>query len=50
MILNLGSLSFNADINGGGGTPAWGTEMGQGDGYKFNFEDVGPLMTGLIYN
>ena len=29
MILNLGSLSFNADINGGGGTPAWGTEMGQ---------------------
>lgn len=50
MILNLGSLSFNADINGGGGTPAWGTEMGQGDGYKFNFEDVGTLMTGLIYN
>ena len=50
MILNLGSLSFNADIDGGGGTPAWGTEMGQGDGYKFNFEDVGTLMTGLIYN
>ena len=50
MILNLGSLSFNADINGGGGTPAWGTEMGQGDGYRFNFEDSGKFITGLLYN
>ena len=38
MILNLGSLAFNANIIGGGGTPAWGTEMGQGDGYRFSFE------------
>lgn len=50
MILNLGSLSFNADINGGGGTPAWGTEMGQGEGYKFSFEDSGSFFTGLVYS
>lgn len=50
MILNLGSLSFNADINSGGGTPAWGTEMGQGEGYKFSFEDSGSFFTGLVYS
>ncbi len=50
MILNLGSLSFNAQIADGGGTPAWGTEMGQGDGYKFAFEDMEPFLTALVYN
>ena len=49
MILNLGSLSFNADISTGGGTPAWGTEMGQGEGYRFSFEDSGEFMPGLVY-
>lgn len=50
MILNLSSLSFNTNILSGGGTPAWGTEMGQGEGYRFNFENVGDFMTGLVYN
>lgn len=50
MILNLGSLSFNAQIADGGGTPAWGTEMGQGDGYRFAFEDMEPFLTALVYN
>ena len=50
MILNLGSLSFNADVATGGGTPAWGTEMGQGDGYRFAFEDMEPFLTALVYN
>lgn len=50
MILNLSSLSFNTNIINGGGTPAWGTEMGQGEGYRFNFENVGDFMTGLVYN
>ena len=49
MILNLGSLAFNANIETGGGTPAWGTEMGQGDGYKFAFEDMSDFFTGLVY-
>ncbi|MBR8759028.1 hypothetical protein IX327_000409 [Porphyromonas levii] len=35
MRLNLSSLSFNIDVESGGGTPAWGTELGQGEGYKF---------------
>ena len=50
MILNLGSLTFNANIESGGGTPAWGTELGQGDGYKFAFEDMSDFFTGMVYN
>lgn len=50
MILNLGSAIFNAETTSGGGTPAWGTEMGQGDGYKFIFEDYESLITALVYN
>ncbi len=50
MILNLGSLSFNLNLNNGGATPAWGTELGQGEGYKFNFEDMSDFMTGMLYN
>lgn len=49
MILNLGSLSFNADLEAGGGTPAWGTEMGQGEGYRFSFEDMSDFFTGMVY-
>lgn len=50
MILNLGSAIFNAETETGGGTPAWGTEMGQGEGYKFSFEDYANLITSLVYN
>lgn len=50
MILNLGSAIFNAETASGGGTPSWGTEMGQGDGYKFNFEDYESMITSLVYN
>jgi type II restriction-modification system restriction subunit len=50
MILNLGSLAFNADITSGGGTPAWGTELGQGTDYKFSFEDMSDFFTGMVYN
>ena len=49
MILNLGSLAFNANINGGGGTPAWGTELGQGDGYRFHFEEMNDFLTSMVY-
>ena len=49
MILNLGSLAFNANIESGGGTPAWGTELGQGEGYKFVFEDMSDFFTGMVY-
>ncbi len=50
MILNLGSLSFNMEVEEGGGTPAWGTEMGQGEGYKFAFENMEPFLTSMVYN
>lgn len=49
MILNLGSLAFNANLSSGGGTPAWGTELGQGEGYKFSFENMSDFFTGMVY-
>ena len=49
MKLNLGSLVFNADIETGGGTPTWGTELGQGDGYKFTVDNKEPLFTAMVY-
>lgn len=49
MILNLGSLAFNCGIQNGGGTPAWGTELGQGEGYKFSFEDTGDFLSAMLY-
>lgn len=50
MILNLHSLAFNTITESGGGNPAWGTEMGQGDGYRFHFEDADEFITALVYN
>lgn len=49
MKLNLGSLAFNISIKGGGGTPSWGTELGQGDGYRFSFEGKEELLIGMLY-
>ena len=49
MILNLHSAAFHTETLSGGGTPAWGTEMGQGEGYRFNFEDSDRFITGLLY-
>lgn len=50
MKLNLGSLAFRLDVEIGGGNPAWGTELGQGEGYKFSFEDSSDFLTGMLYN
>ena len=50
MILNLGSLTFNTLTSEGGGTPAWGTEMGQGEGYRFAFEDMENFLPAMVYN
>lgn len=48
MILDNGSLMFNMNMKTGG-TPSWGTDMGQGEGYKFSFEDMEAMMTSLAY-
>lgn len=50
MIINLSSISFNTDISSSGGTPSWGTEMGQGEGYKFSFDNCEEFITALVYN
>lgn len=50
MILNLHSLAFGTETKTGGGTPAWGTEMGQGEGYRFSFENSEEFVTSLVYN
>lgn len=49
MILNLHSLAFNTETASGGGNPSWGTEMGQGEGYRFHFENSDEFITALVY-
>lgn len=49
MILNLHSLAFGTETASGGGNPAWGTEMGQGEGYRFSFENCEDLITAMVY-
>lgn len=48
MILNLGTILFNANIPKGG-NPSWGTELGQGEGYRFSFEDMDDFITSMVY-
>ncbi|MDD4070283.1 MAG: AAA family ATPase [Candidatus Izemoplasmatales bacterium] len=50
MLLDVGSLMFNMDLKVPGGNPSWGTDMGQGKGYKFSFEDSGEFLTGMLYS
>ena len=49
MILDIGSLMFNMPLNEGG-SPSWGTDLGQGVGYKFNFENYETFLTAMLYN
>lgn len=39
MKLDLGSWSLNLKVESGGGTPSWGTALGQGKGYDYSFPD-----------
>lgn len=51
MLLDIGSLMFNMDMADHGGTPSWGTAMGQGaDGHKFSFDDMESFLAGMLYN
>ena len=49
MKLQNGSLMFNMNISKGGGTPNWGTELGQGKEHKYNFENAEKFITALAY-
>ena len=51
MKLNLGSLAFGSIIEKGGGTPSWGTELGQSrPDYKFIVEGCEEILLGMLYN
>jgi len=48
MKLYFSSLSFNLQIADGGGTPAWGTELGQGAEYRFS-DGLQDFLTAMLY-
>ena len=51
MKLNLSSLAFGSIIEKGGGTPSWGTELGQSKpDYKFTIEGCEDILIGMLYN
>lgn len=51
MKLNLSSLAFGSIIEKGGGTPSWGTELGQSrPDYKFTIEGCEDILVGMLYN
>lgn len=51
MKLNLSSLAFGSIIEKGGGTPSWGTELGQSKpDYKFIVEGCEEILVGMLYN
>ena len=49
MFLDVGTLMFNINILEGG-TPSWGTDLGQGKGYKFKFDHDEELLTSMVYS
>lgn len=51
MKLNLSTLAFGSYIDKGGGTPSWGTELGQSKpDYKFIVEGCEEILVGMLYN
>ena len=51
MKLNLSSLAFGSIIEKGGGTPSWGTELGQSKpDYKFTVEGCEEILVAMLYN
>lgn len=51
MKLDLSSLAFGSVIEKGGGTPSWGTALGQSKPeYKFTIDGVDEILMGMLYN
>ena len=48
MNLNLSSLSFNINVREGGGTPSWGTDLGQGVDHKFS-DGLQDFLMAMLY-
>ena len=50
MNIDLGSLFFNASIETGGGTPSWGTALGQSaPDYKLTYPGAADILIGMDY-
>ncbi len=49
MKLDLGSITFNMLIKDGGGTPSWGTALGQNSNYNYSVSGVEELLTSMVY-
>ncbi len=50
MKLDIGSITFNMNIADGGGTPSWGTALGQNADYKFSVPGAEELITSMVYS
>lgn len=50
MRIDLTSLMFNMNIAGGGGTPSWGTALGQKAGHKYTVDGYEELLVGMVYS
>lgn len=49
MKLDIGSIAFNLLIKNGGGTPSWGTSLGQNSNYNFSVPGVDNLLISMVY-
>lgn len=50
MNLDLGSFAFGSSLKSGGGTPSWGTALGQSKpDYKFTYPGAETILIGMVY-
>lgn len=50
MNLDLGSFAFGSSLDSGGGTPSWGTALGQSQpAYKFTYPGAEAILIGMVY-
>lgn len=50
MNLDIGSFAFGSSIATGGGTPSWGTALGQSQpDYKFTYPGAETILIGMVY-
>ncbi len=49
MNIDFGSLAFNMNIQSGGGTPSWGTALGQNEQHKITFLGYQEFIPAMVY-
>lgn len=50
MNIDLGSFAFGSSLKSGGGTPSWGTALGQSSpDYKFSYPGCEAILIGMVY-